>query len=200
MFPHWKHPHHRHGSECEALIKLWLLSSKGLPPSQSFLILAAFAFPAAALTETSTDKRVLIHNSFCNTWHSFNTRRSNAPAFGGQKRDCLGLELSGEKKKGALVEKSEMTRSLGNLKLTRAIWRWRERKKSCFKRNNNAYISYNGTTTCRLAPSSHSLHQKGSNCVIFHSDECSINTLNYWRWLVWDFLLTAKRELGQEFQ
>lgn len=85
------------------------------------LILAAFAFPAAALTETSTDKRVLIHNSFCNTWHSFNTRRSNAPALGGQKHDCLGLELSGEKKKGAFVEKSEMTRSLGNLKLTRAI-------------------------------------------------------------------------------
>lgn len=28
MFPYWKHPHHCHGSECEPLIKLWLLSSK----------------------------------------------------------------------------------------------------------------------------------------------------------------------------
>lgn len=70
------------------------------------LIVAAFAFPAGALTETSPDKRIFIHNSFCNTWHSFNARRSNAPAFRGQKHDCLGLELSGEKKRGRLWKRA----------------------------------------------------------------------------------------------
>lgn len=53
--------------------------------------------------------------------------QSDAPAFGGQKRDCLALELS-EKNKWAFVEKSKMTHSLGNLKLTQAFWRWREEK------------------------------------------------------------------------
>lgn len=85
--------------------------------------MAAFAFPAGALTETSPDKRIFIHNSFCNTWHSFNARRSNAPAFRGQKHDCLGLELSGEKKGGVCGKErddsfsGESQTHTGNLKM-----------------------------------------------------------------------------------